>query len=134
MLSVQSVTEYRISELAARSGLLASTLRYDEQVGVLAPAARTPEGYRVYDDAALARIDGIWQAAALGLTDRVEQLLAADPAPSAGDIDEAFWQACHGGQLRTAALLLSRGADINAHPQLQRSAGRADRRRDRRSS
>ncbi|MGH3494557.1 MAG: hypothetical protein ACRDRL_32195 [Sciscionella sp.] len=26
------------------------------------------------------------------------------------------WQACHGGQRRTAELLLARGADINGHP------------------
>jgi hypothetical protein len=28
----------------------------------------------------------------------------------------AFWQACHGGQLRTAQLLLARGAHIDAVP------------------
>ena len=32
------------------------------------------------------------------------------------DLDEAFWQACHGGQLRMAELLLARGADIDAIP------------------
>jgi len=38
------------------------------------------------------------------------------PAPSARDLDEAFWQACHGGQLRAAERLMAAGADINAVP------------------
>jgi uncharacterized protein len=63
-----------------------------------------------------ARVDSLWQAAALGMTDRVLELLSADPPPTQEDIDEALWQACHGGQLRTAELLLARGADINATP------------------
>ena len=45
-----------------------------------------------------------------------EELLAADPAPTQEELDGAFWQACHGGQLRMAELLLARGADINAIP------------------
>ena len=63
-----------------------------------------------------ATITNIWQAAALGRADLVEQHLASDPPPNNGDITEAFWQACHGGQLRVAALLLARGADINGRP------------------
>jgi len=63
-----------------------------------------------------ARVDKLWHAAALGITPRVEELLAARPAPSADDITEAFWQACHGGQRRTAERLLACGADLNAHP------------------
>jgi hypothetical protein len=45
----------------------------------------------------------------------MEELMAADP-PSAGQLDEAFWQACHGGQRRVAEVLLARGARIDAHP------------------
>jgi hypothetical protein len=63
-----------------------------------------------------ARVEKLWHAAALGLTGRVEELLAATPAPTAGELDEAFWQACHGGQRRTAEYLLARGADIDARP------------------
>jgi ankyrin repeat protein len=43
-------------------------------------------------------------------------LLATDPPPAADDINEAFWQACHGGQRRMAEYLLARGADINTTP------------------
>ena len=63
-----------------------------------------------------ARVDTLWHAAALGMMPRLRELIAADPAPSAGDINEAFWQACHGGQRRAAEYLLARGADINARP------------------
>jgi uncharacterized protein len=62
-----------------------------------------------------ARVEWLWQAAALGMTDWVEQLLAGS-APTSQEITEAFWQACHGGQRRTAELLLELGADIDGHP------------------
>ena len=63
-----------------------------------------------------ARVDKLWHAAALGIMPRVEELLAATPPPSADDINEAFWQACHGGQRRTAERLLASGADLSATP------------------
>jgi ankyrin repeat protein len=53
----------------------------------------------------------IWQAAALGLMDRVEEYLASDPAPDV--LNNAFWSACHGGQLAAAKRLLECGADLN---------------------
>jgi uncharacterized protein len=63
-----------------------------------------------------ARVTELWHAAALGLMPQVEELLAASPAPSPDDITEAFWQACHGGQRRTAERLLASGADPDASP------------------
>jgi len=63
-----------------------------------------------------ARIGSLWEAAALGDRPRADELLATDPPPTAADIDEAFWQACHGGQRRMAEYLLARGASINATP------------------
>ena len=53
----------------------------------------------------------LWESATLGLDDRVEAYLAADPPPSAEDVTEAFWGACHGGRRPTAELLLAHGAD-----------------------
>jgi uncharacterized protein len=50
------------------------------------------------------------------MVERALEFLAADPPPTQQQIDGAFWQACHGGQLRMAELLLARGADINAKP------------------
>ncbi len=63
-----------------------------------------------------ARIGSLWQAAALGDQARVDEFLSAEPAPSQEDMDEAFWQACHGGQRRMAEYLLDRGANIDATP------------------
>ncbi|MFG2042989.1 ankyrin repeat domain-containing protein [Dactylosporangium sp. NPDC048998] len=63
-----------------------------------------------------AQVNKLWHAAALGLLPRVEELLAATPTPSPQEISTAFWQACHGGQRRTAEYLLHHGADINAIP------------------
>lgn len=62
-----------------------------------------------------ARVEKLWHAAALGMYDRLVDLLAESP-PSADDLTEAFFQACSGGQRRAAELLLARGADINAAP------------------
>jgi len=56
-----------ISEVAARSGFTASTLRYYEQVGLLAAVDRTPAGYRRYDEAAVTRLRFIDRAKQLGL-------------------------------------------------------------------
>ena len=63
-----------------------------------------------------ARVGKLWVAAALGIMPRVEELLAAAPAPAPDDLNEAFWQACHGGQRRAAERLLASGADLNGRP------------------
>jgi uncharacterized protein len=63
-----------------------------------------------------ARVGKLWHAAALGIMPRVEELLAATPAPSPDDISQAFWQACHGGQRRAAERLLASGADPSWTP------------------
>ena len=55
----------------------------------------------------------LWQAAALGLADRLERLLDSDPPPQREEITNAFWCACHGGQRAAAERLLERGADID---------------------
>jgi hypothetical protein len=53
----------------------------------------------------------LWQAAGLGLTERLETLLAADP--SQDEVTNAFWCACHGGQREAAERLLDAGADLD---------------------
>lgn len=55
----------------------------------------------------------LWHAAALGLLDRLEESFARTPPPTPGEVTEAFWQACHGGQRHSAEYLLGRGADLN---------------------
>jgi hypothetical protein len=65
-----------------------------------------------------ARVEELWHAAALGMLDRTRALLESTPTPSHDDLNEAFWQACHGGQRRVAELLLSARTDIEAVPRL----------------
>lgn len=66
----------------------------------------------------------LWQAAALGLADRVREQLDRAPAPTQEELDNALWCAAHGGQRETAQLLLDRGADPAwvGHDQLDAAA------------
>jgi DNA-binding transcriptional MerR regulator len=70
------VSTYRISELAKRTGIPASTLRFYEQAGLL-PALRTASNYRIYDEAAVARLEFIGSAKLLGLPlEEIRELLS----------------------------------------------------------
>jgi MerR family copper efflux transcriptional regulator len=60
------VGTYRIAEVAKRSGFTPAALRYYEDIGLMAPAARTEAGYRQYDDASLERLRFIARAKQLG--------------------------------------------------------------------
>ena len=55
----------------------------------------------------------IWQAAALGLLDRVREICSTEPPPAPEQVTNAFWNACRGGQQATAEYLLDRGGDLN---------------------
>jgi ankyrin repeat protein len=55
----------------------------------------------------------IWQAAALGLLERVRQCCSASPPPAPEQVTNAFWHACRGGQRAVAEFLLGHGADPN---------------------
>ncbi len=59
-------TAYKIADVAQRSGFSAATLRYYEEVGLLAPSGRTEAGYRLYDDSSLERLRFIARAKQLG--------------------------------------------------------------------
>lgn len=70
-------TTYRITEAGRRTGFSPAALRYYERIGVVAPAERTPAGYRTYDDRALARLGFIARAKQLGCTlEEVADLVA----------------------------------------------------------
>jgi len=67
----------RIGELADRAGISAKAIRYYEQVGILAPPARTPSGYRAYDPSVLGRLGFVRAAQALGFTlGEIRQVIA----------------------------------------------------------
>ena len=57
----------RIGELAKAAGVSPDTLRYYEREGLLSLADRTPSGYRDYGPEALADLQFIKKAQALGL-------------------------------------------------------------------
>ncbi|HEX4255075.1 MAG TPA: MerR family transcriptional regulator, partial [Streptosporangiaceae bacterium] len=75
---------YQISQLAERSGVPATTLRYYEQAGLLTPA-RSPNGYRRYTDEALDRLALIRAAQHLDLplTDIRDLLTVREGGPCA---------------------------------------------------
>jgi hypothetical protein len=47
------------------------------------------------------------------LAERLEEFFPSDPPPARDEVTNAFWCACHGGQMAMAEHLLSRGAEIN---------------------
>lgn len=61
-------TRVRIGELATELGINPKTIRYYEEIGLLPPAKRADNGYRLYDDADRHRLRFIIQARAVGLT------------------------------------------------------------------
>jgi MerR family copper efflux transcriptional regulator len=69
------VDGYRISQLAERVGVPATTLRFYESAGLL-PAGRTASGYRIYNEEAVERLGFIGAAKRLGLSlEEIAELL-----------------------------------------------------------
>lgn len=97
------MSNYRISQLAESSGFSASTLRYYEQLGLLA-AERTPGGYRTYDDDELVRLRFIARAKSLGLSlDEIRELVSV-------------WDGgqCASVKVRLAELIAERSREVAA--------------------
>jgi uncharacterized protein len=67
-----------------------------------------------------AKVDKLWHAAALGMLDRLEELLGVQSATDPKALSQAFWHACAASQRRAAELLLKRGADLNWVPDYAR--------------
>ena len=119
MLGVQ------IKDVADRTGFSAPTLRYYEEIGLLPQPARTPSGYRTYDERTLERLAFIARAKQLGCTlqeiadlttaweggrcgpiqDRLRGLVAEKLATAQGQIVEL---ATLSGELQRAAAALER--------------------------
>jgi ankyrin repeat protein len=62
-----------------------------------------------------ASVDRLWHAAALGMLQRLEELLAEGWGAD-DKVSQAFWHACAGGQRRAAEYLLAHGAELNWIP------------------
>ena len=61
-----------------------------------------------------ARVEKVWHAGALGMLDRLDDLLVPEIDPEL--ISQGFWHACVAGQRRAAERLLQAGADLNWEP------------------
>jgi ankyrin repeat protein len=62
------------------------------------------------------RVDKLWHAAALGMMSRIAAFFEGLTQPAPEEVNNAFWQACHGGQRRAAEYFLAKGADLNWMP------------------
>lgn len=58
--------------------------------------------------------------ASLGLMQRLRDYFDRAPAPDPEQVGDAFWAACHGGQVEAAEYLLGRGASLNWIPGWER--------------
>jgi DNA-binding transcriptional MerR regulator len=70
---------YRINEAARIAGISARTLRHYEEIGLLMPKQRSAAAYRLYDDAALLRLQQILIGRELGLSLEQIRHLLDDP-------------------------------------------------------
>jgi DNA-binding transcriptional MerR regulator len=71
-----TMTTMRIAEVAQRTGVPATTLRYYEEIGLLAPAGRSGNGYREYADRDLERLAFITRAKQLDISlDELRELV-----------------------------------------------------------
>lgn len=90
MSTLASMTGLRVSDLAARAGVNASTVRYYERTGLLPPARRTANGYRVFDDSALDDLALIGRAKGIGMSlDEITSLVDAWHASGGGNCADA---------------------------------------------
>jgi MerR family transcriptional regulator, copper efflux regulator len=70
----------RVSELAERAGVAPSTVRFYERAGLLSPARRAGNGYRVFDESALDELALVSRAKGIGMSlEDIADLLAAWP-------------------------------------------------------
>lgn len=82
--------QFRIGDLARATGLTVRTIRHYEQIGLLHPHARAGNGYRLYGDAEVIRLQQIRSLQSLGLSlERIGILLDSDDARLPDVID---WQ------------------------------------------
>ena len=77
----------KIGELADRTGVSASRIRYYETAGVLVPDGRTDAGYRVYGETAAQALRIIEQAQLAGFT--LAEIKALLPGNGTGEWDRA---------------------------------------------
>lgn len=83
---------HQIGEVAVRVGLSLRTVRYYEEMGLIAPAQRTEGGFRLYSDADIERLQLIKHMKPLGLSvqNMVELMEARDALQAGAGDDDAL--------------------------------------------
>jgi DNA-binding transcriptional MerR regulator len=82
---------YTIGETAERTGFSASALRYYEGIGLVEPWSRTDAGYRLYDEASIARLAFIARAKQLGCSlDEITDLVGIWEGERCGPVQKRF--------------------------------------------
>lgn len=117
-----AVDGLRVSELAGRAGVSPSAVRFYERAGLLSPARRTANGYRVFDESALEELAFVSRAKGIGMSlEDIAALVAARPAGECRSLQARLrgFLAARIGQVR------ERLADLGAfEAQLQAVLGR----------
>ncbi len=80
---------YTAGELARWAGVSARTIRFYEEKGILRPRERSAEGYRLYDDSAVLRLQEILMLKYVGLSlEEIQQVLEQGEQMSAARLLE----------------------------------------------
>lgn len=78
--TLDAVGGLRVSDLAERAGIAPSTVRFYERAGLLSPARRAENGYRVFEESALEELAFISRAKGIGMSlEDIADLVAAWP-------------------------------------------------------
>ncbi len=84
-------SEYKIKDVAERTGFTPATLRFYEEIGLLPTAARTEAGYRLYDDDTVERLAFIARAKQLGCSlDEIAGLVTAWEGGECGPVQDGL--------------------------------------------
>ncbi len=111
-LNEQSLT---IGQAAREVGVAATTLRFYEREGILAPTVRTEAGYRLYDEQALNRLRFIRAAQAVGFTlEDIRALLTIDVESECKDVQRLVVRRLHDVDAKLADLKRVRAALADA--------------------
>ena len=80
---------HTIGKVAESVGVATSTLRYYERQGLLAPADRSPAGYRLYDRNSFEQLRFIRSAQSVGFSlEDIKSLLALDERTSCNKVQD----------------------------------------------
>ena len=100
------MTNLTISQLAHRTGVPATTLRYYEKAGILPAPARSDSGYRRYDEGAVARLAFVQRAKSLGIElDDIAELVRLWDGEECGPVQEQLRAKVHDQRAATARRL-----------------------------